>query len=205
MQTSRRWKGLRREVETLRRQFLPDPFDPLGIYANATLTQARTRGFLVLSHAEVESYLEEWAKEIARAADVVWSASGRVSTPLVFLLGTLGERIDPKGKDSPQKLADASKKVFQRFYRQIKDNNGIRETNVLTLFAPLGVPATVLGPALVLGLDNFAGIRGTHAHHSAKAVVSVLDPEMEYKRVTGLVGDLMALDQWLVKYRRAIR
>src|SRR5262245_43213452 len=93
MPTSKRLRSLTREIETLRAQFLPDPFDPLGQYADAQRVQAYTRAFLVLSHAEVESYLEEWAKEIARASEVIWTTSARMTTPLAFLLATLGERV----------------------------------------------------------------------------------------------------------------
>jgi hypothetical protein len=205
MPTSTRWKGLKREVETLRKQFLPSRFDPLGAYANATLVQAHTRAFLVLSHAEVESYFEEWAKEIARASEVVWDSSGKVTKPLAFLLSSLGERIDPRGKDSPQKLTDASKKLFQKYYKQVRDNNGLREANVLGLFAPLGIPAAALGSTVLLNLESFGSIRGAHAHQSAKAVRSVLDPETEFKRVRDLVDDLADLDQWLVNYKRQVR
>jgi hypothetical protein len=169
------------------------------------LVQAQTRAFLVLSHAELESYLEEWAKEIGRAAQVVWNGSGRVSRPLAFLLSTFSERLDPQSKDSPKSLASASTKVFQRFYKRIKDNHGVKEANILTLFAPLGIPATAFGPALLAGLDTLGAMRGTHAHQSAKAVVSFLDPETEHKRVTGLIGDLLGPDQWLMKYRRTVR
>jgi hypothetical protein len=33
----------------------------------------------------------------------------------------------------------------------------------------------------------------------------VLDPETEYKRVEALLTDLVALDEWLVAYKRRIR
>jgi len=212
MSTSKRWKDLEREIGALRKHFLPDPFNPLGSYANSTRVQAHTRAFLVLSHAEIECYLEEWAKEIARASEVVWNSSRKVTAPLAFLLSTLAERLEvpttilgPKGKDSPQRLVEASVKLFQKYYKQIKDNNGVREKNVLALFAPLGVSATALSSTLLLNLDSFGALRGTHAHHSAKAVPSVLDPETEYKRVIGLIDELIALDKWLVDCKRCIR
>lgn len=212
MTHSTRWRGLTREIGTLRRHFLPDAFDPLGVYTNSARVQAQTRAFLVLSHAEIESYLEEWAKEIARASEVVWVSTGKVTKPLAFLLLTLAERIDipmtlagPKGKDSPQRFAEASVKLFDKYYKQIKDNNGIKERNVLALFAPLGIPATALGSTLLPNLDNLGSIRGTHAHLSAKAVQTVVDPETEYNRVTALVSELGVLDEWLVSYKRRIR
>lgn len=212
MPKSKRWKDLNREIGTLRKQFLPDQFDPLGRYADTTRVQAHTRAFLVLSHAEIESYLEGWAKEIARASEVAWLSSAKITTPLAFLLATLAERITvPKtlrvqnSKDGPQRLAEAAVKLFQKYYKQINDNNGIKENDVLTLFGPLGIPATALGTTLLPNLDNLGAIRSTHAHQSAKAVRSVLDPETEYKRVDALLADLVALDEWLVAYKRRIR
>jgi hypothetical protein len=166
----------------------------------------------VLSHAEIESYLEGWAKEIARASEDIWLSSTRMTSPLTFLMATLAERIQipdtirvPNSKDGPQRLADAAVKLFQRYYKQIKDNNGIREKNILTLFGPLGIPATAYGSTLVPNLDNLGAIRGTHAHESAKAVRSMLDPETEYKRIVALLADLVVLDQWLMAYKRRIR
>jgi hypothetical protein len=182
------------------------------VYANSARVQAHTRAFLVLSHAEIESYLEGWAKEIARAAENAWSASSRITKPLAYLIATLAERIQvpvtvtgPNQKDSTQKLADASVKLFQKYYKVVKDNNGIKEKNVLTLLAPLGIPASALGSTLLPGLDSLGALRGSHAHESAKAVASVLDPETEFKRVAALVTDLGLLDDWLRKYRQVIR
>jgi len=209
---SKRWKDLKREIGTLRNHFLPDPFDPIGVYADSMRVQAHTRAFLVLSHAEIESYLEEWAKEIARASEVVWSSYRKVTIPLAFLLSTLAEKIEvpltlqgPKGKDSPQRLVEVSEKLFRKYYKRIKDNNGIKEKNVLSLFSPLGVPATALGSTLLPNLDNLGALRGIHAHQSAKAVQSVLDPQTEYNRITGLIDELVVLDQWLVNNKRRIR
>lgn len=212
MPRSKRWKDLSREISTLRKHFLPDLFDPLGAYRNSHRVQAFTRAFLVLSHAEIESYLEEWAREIARASEVLWTSSHKITEPLAFLFATLSERLEipvtlagPKGKDSPQRLADASVKLFQRYYKQIKDNNGIKEKNVLALFAPLGIPAVALGSTLLPNLDSLGTLRGAHAHQSAKAVPTVLDPETEYNRVNALINELVVLDEWLGQYKRRVR
>jgi len=212
MPTSKRWKHLRAEVETLRKQFLPDPFDPLGVYVGQAGVQAHTRAFLVLTHAEIESYIEEWAKEIARSSEVLWQASRRIAQPLHFLLASISDGIDlpptligPKVRDSQQRLEDEMIKLFQKYYKRINDNHGIKEANILSLFGPLGVPATAFGPTLLPNLDYFGELRGTHAHHSAKAVVTPLDPETEYQRAVDLVTDLTDLDLWLVQTKRRIR
>lgn len=195
----------------LRRHFLPAAFDPLGSYANSIRVQARTRAFLVLSHAEIEIYLEEWAKDIARTAETLWTTSKRVTTPLAFLLATVADRVgipqtlQGSSKDSPQRLEDAATSLFEKYYKQIRDNHGIKEKNVLSLLAPLGVPATALGTTLLPDLDTLGTIRGKHAHGSARSVQSVLDPETEYNRIKDLLRELVVLDQWFVRCKRSTR
>jgi len=212
MPTSKRWKNLKQEIETLRQHFLPQPFDPLGNYPFPDRVQAHTRGFLVLCHAEIETYLEEWAKEIALKSRQVWTSAGRVTTPFAFLLVTQDERLkipvtllSTAAKDTPQQLSDASVRVFNEFFRQINNNHGIKEKNLLALFAPLGLSAIALGSSLPPRLDYLGDLRGTHAHHSARAVVSVLDPETEYNRVRDVLTDLKPLDEWLINYKRRVR
>jgi hypothetical protein len=96
-------------------------------------------------------------------------------------------------------------KLFQKYYKQISDNNGIKEANLLSLFGPLGIPAIALGTTLLPNLDSLGATRGTHAHQSAKAVQSLVDPETEYKKVMTLLGDLVVFDEWLTAYKRRIR
>jgi hypothetical protein len=212
MPTSKRWKQLKKEVETLRKQFLPEPFDPLGVYEEQANVQAHARAFLVFSHAEVETYIEEWAKEIVRSSEILWQASGRMSQPLHFLLATLGQRIGvpptlvgTNVKDSPQRLGEEMVKLFQKYYKSINDNHGIKEGNILALLGPLGVPTTAFSPTLLPNLDSFGELRGTHAHHSVRSVLTPLDPETEYKRAVDLVKELTDLDQWLIQTKRRIR
>lgn len=207
---AKRWTTLKRQIDDLRRLLLPDQFDPLGVYAEAARVQLQTRAFLVLSHAEIESYLEDWAKDIVRASEQLWLSSKRVGTPLAFLLSTIGGRFAPveslsqnKG-DSHQRFGDVITSLFPIYYKRIKDNHGIKEKNVLHLFEPIGVPSTAFSSTLLPNLDSLGSKRGDHAHQS-KAVASVLDPEVEYKGMVNVLSDLQTLEQWLVEYRRKIR
>lgn len=209
MAASKRWNAMSKEIESLRAHFLPQPFDPIGIYPDGPRTQANARAFLVLSHAEVESYLEESAKDIARAAETVWKNAGRVTPPLAFLLAASVDRLAVPdamaGQDAPYRLADLTRKALEKYYKQVKDNNGIKEKNLLALFVPLGLPLSAVGTTLLPNLDDFGSTRGTHAHHAASAVVTPLDPETEYKRVRTVLDDLKDLDSWLGSCRRRIR
>lgn len=209
---SKRWNDLRREIDILRAAFLPLPFNPLGIYPDSKRVQAHTRAFVVLSHAEIESYLESWAKEITRSCESVWKGANRVTKPLAFLLVSISERIEAgqtlaesKGKDMPTRLEESAQRLFEKHYAQVRNNHGIKEKNFWSLFGPLGVPVAALPSTLLPNLDSLGEIRGRHAHQSTKAVASVLDPETEYKRVSDLVDELKTFDEWIAKYKHAIR
>ncbi len=209
---SKRWRSLKNEIEVLRAQFLPDPFDVLGQYEGPDRVQAFTRAFLVLSHAEIETFLEEWAKEIARACEIVWRSSGRVTKPLAFLLATHADRMEvpirlvgADAKDSPNRFSELVVRLFQTYYKEVKDNHGIKEKNVLAMFSPLGVPSEALGTTLLPNLQTLGSLRGQYAHQSGKSVQSVLDPETEYKRIAYVLEELRQLDEWLIDCRRRIR
>jgi hypothetical protein len=203
---------VRRQVQLLRKQFLPDPFDPLGSYPDRARVQANVRAFLVLSHAEFESYLEDWARDIARASERVWQKSGRVTLPLAILATSLTDGISipqqvPKtvGQDGVQMFSDLVRDLFPGYRKRVNDNHGIKESNVLGLFGPLGVPISAFGSTLLLNLNTLGAARGQHAHSSARAVVNVLDPETEYKKVEDLTNDLAPFDKWLVEFKRRIK
>jgi hypothetical protein len=209
---AQRWAGLKREIEKLRRELLPNPFDPTGSYPKPARVQLCTRAFLVLSHAEIETFLEDWAKHLAKACETIWQSSKRVSKPLAFLVSSVGEKVrgstsisSANAQDSHQRFAEMITKLFIEFYTSIKDNHGVKELNVLRLFDPLGVPAAAYGATLLPNLESLGMIRGVHAHNSARSVPSVLDPESEYERINTDLKDLEAFDQWLVGYGRAIR
>jgi hypothetical protein len=67
---STQYNQLVSRIEELRTIFLPTPFDPTGIYPAEQAT--RTLGFRLLVHAEIESFLEERARDLARAALDAW-------------------------------------------------------------------------------------------------------------------------------------
>ena len=181
-------------------------------YADSKRVQAHTRAFLVLAHAEIETYLEVWAKDIARAAQTVWSRSKRVTAPLAFLISSIGDRITVVERlsasplnDSHQRFEELVGKLFQDYFKRIKYNNGVKEKNVLSLFEPLGVPSSAFGTTLLPSLDTLGSIRGLTPIRPQVAVVSVLDAETEYNRIQNLLTDLVVFDTWQTGYKRRIR
>jgi hypothetical protein len=222
MPQSSRWKALRLEVDSLRLHFLPDPFDPVADYSASDRIQSLTRAFLVLCHAEVETYLEDSAKDLLGACDKVWRKSKRIPSPLAFALAIYcirsggdkrgGKKISVPDKvnasrtvDAPDALDSQLQSALTDMHSRVKRNHGVKEANVLNLFYPLGTPFSAFGSTLLPNLNSFGALRGEHAHKSQRSVRSALDPETEYKRVVNLVEDLRSLDSWLANARRRIR
>lgn len=192
---------------------MPSPFRLLGDYPNATRVQAHTRAFVILSHAELESYLETWASDITSSCELKWKSSSRVSTTLACLVAVAPMRVQVPDKTGslpaggfPELHDNAIAAAIADQRERIKKNNGIKESSVLRLFGPLGVPPTALGSTLLPNLTSYGVLRGDLVHQSHKAVKSVLDPETEFDRVMkNILADLTDLDDWLVRCKRAIR
>lgn len=209
---SKRLDQLKRNVATLRQQFLPDPFNALGVYSNEALTQAHTRAFVVFVHAEIESFLEEWARDIVSSAESIWKSTDRITTPLIFLVASASDRVSfpdslgpPAPADPPQRLRTHCGKAIANFYDSIKANHGVKEKNVLSLLSPLGLSAAALSPTLLPNLNSFGIKRGLHAHNSAKVFVNRLDPQTEFQGVNTILNELQPLDMWLSAYKRRTR
>lgn len=205
MTESARFVALSTRVDELRRILLPDPFDPTGTYPSEQLT--RTFGFRLLCHAEIESYLEERAEEIAKAALHAWVQTGSVSRVLVSLVcfSGLQSELPPGSLNPPQpsqrktwpsklELDERVREGVTAFVRDIRNNHGIKEENLLRLLVPIGTPVATLDPAFLADCNSFGAARGETAHLSASRVSTVPDPKTEYETVLRLVAGLRGVD-----------
>ena len=75
-----RYRELVKEIHNIRLYLLPESFDPLGNYTQEELV--KTLAFRVLAHAGFESYLEERAFELAKAATNAWKKERKAESLL---------------------------------------------------------------------------------------------------------------------------
>jgi len=66
--------ALLKRLDTLRQNFLPKDFSPIGQYEAREHDLAR--GYVLLVHAEIESYLEDRATDVANSAEKRWKKKG---------------------------------------------------------------------------------------------------------------------------------
>jgi hypothetical protein len=203
---SQLYKQLERELAELRDALLPDAFDSLGQYPDEQIT--KTKGYILLSHASFEVYLEAQAKGIAKRAEKIYNEKSKISQPLSFLL--LWAEKDPVANLSGMdEICDSVSGLINRrlteHYKIIRENNGIKESNLIRLFSPLGLPRGIFDTTLLSSLDSFGSNRGEYAHSSSSTLENVPDPKTEFDRVQDLLRDLDAADKGIRSYRQTIR
>lgn len=206
---SSRYAALRVRITELRRCLLPSKFSNLGLYNNAARTTIRALAFRVMAHAEIESYIEERALEIADTAAKAWSAHQRVSLTTLSLLGFSGHQhstppdtLEAPGpnqeKSWPDKILISKRleKAIKTYIKYVRvDNHGVRERQLMAILIPLGVSPTDIDPLAVADIDNFGRKRGETAHSSTAGQMKTgIDPKVEFEAVQNILLHLVSID-----------
>ena len=199
-------------IDEIRSHLLPDPFNPTGDYTDDPTVGTRALSFRVLSHAEVETYLEERVVEIAKVALVAWKKSKTVSIPTLHLLAFSGHQmqVPPEALEPPTEnkrkvwkdLVDITERLTNSvttfINRTSRQNHGVKEENLLAMLLPIGFPHDRCDELLLANLNDFGALRGEAAHSSgARQVQQAIDPKNEYDRVQLLILGLVSVDEEL--------
>lgn len=203
MATSKRYKELMCGVRKLRCALLPGKFDPTGTYRGAERAHLRAISFRILVHAEIESFIEDRAHQLFDEAWNAWKnhrAPSRVLSALLAFSGqsmpTPPSRLGSQGKkdyDDINGLLSRAKKYWKD--NVYKNNNGVKEANVLALLLPLGIDGGDFDTTLLADLTSFGGSRGAVAHKSSVGVTTYADPKSEYDQANQLVTALASIDK----------
>jgi hypothetical protein len=209
---STRYISLLARVKELRRCLLPAKFSKLGIYHDTARITVRALSFRVIAHAEIESYFEERALEIANAAMTAWMTNNHVSPTTLSLLGFSGHNMalppdtleapgENQRKSWPEKtqIGTRLKNAVDAYVRYVRvDNHGIRERQIMAMLLPIGIAPSDLDPLAIANIDNFGRMRGETAHSSTAGQLTVgIDPEAEFKIVQEIVLHLDPIDSVL--------
>ncbi|TAL33586.1 MAG: hypothetical protein EPN98_11300 [Phenylobacterium sp.] len=196
-------KALELRLAALRAQFLPASFSGTGTYSSAQLDNARAYRLLV--HAEIESYLESRALDLARSAFNRWSKSRKQSRVLIHLLANqVGE-----AKGLPNKMATGAdvntvvQKCRGQYEHAVRDNHGIKTANICNLLFPVGFLESDIDGAWLATVDGFGAARGAAAHGAS--VTYTINPQDDFNIVKTIVAGLADIDATFSKLKRAMR
>ena len=212
MAASPQYQGLVEEHAKICHALLPKDFDPTGNYSPGVLTA--TLAYRVLSYAEIESYLETRALETALSAIKAWKDKRKLSKILLGLLAFSGQEIEspPNAVDLSQptqspswedkiQLSNRIESAMNVFSYAVRNNHGIKETNMHRLLLPIGIEFHELDPVLIADLNSFAEERGETAHLSSRIYRTrqQIDPKEELARVKSIISRLINIDKAIAK------
>lgn len=198
---SKRFRVLEKELNRLRKYFLPKKFNPLGRYTERQLAHATA--YRILAHAEIEAYLEDRVKEVADNAMQEWRESNKISRTLLCLLAFSGLQLESPpdsltssqtslNKKSREKLQLKKKigKIYSSFLASVDKNHGLKESNILALLLPVGIDSQDLDQGWLNLMNTFGEKRGLIAQTSASSYKTTqpLDPKQELDTVQQIIG-----------------
>lgn len=214
MPQSIRYTKLTQAVRRLRNALLPATFNTTGSYRSPERTHLRAVSFRVLVHAEIESYLEDRAFELFKLGWDEWCASKTPSDVIVGVLGFSGTVTvsppaklggDPARQTSYDSLHVPIAKAQGVWRAAHKENNGIKEANVLALLLPLGVKSDELDTVLLADLSSYGVARGEAVHRSSVGASVNADPKTELDRAEQLIRDLTSIDALISRACRRVK
>jgi hypothetical protein len=152
-----------------------------------------TKAFLLLVHAELESYFEDRARALATNAQSKFQHKG-VCTPVLSRLIVYHHA--QKSELGPISN-DAVKKAINYYLGCLDNNHGIREKHLRTIFLPLGLSHQDLDALLVAACNQLSQKRGDFAHASFKTHQQV-DPKTERENIRlNILPELRKLEKRL--------
>jgi hypothetical protein len=199
------FRQLTKELNRLKKQFLPRKFSEINNYSERQL--ALTLAYRVFAHAEIESYLEDRVWDTVLAAKKIWDNQGKASRVLLCLIAFSGQEMENppdtitplKGnKNVPEDKLKINKKIDMAigcFKSVIDQNHGIKETNLLKLLLPIGIDSDDLDQVWLANMNTFGEERGEIAHSSAIKTKQTPNPADELERVKQIIEELERVDQ----------
>lgn len=162
-------------------------------------SQYRLRSYRLLSHAEIEHFIENRILDKVAAEKKKWKTNGVITKCLAALLAYT--EVNLPGVSS--KLADITTgndivfrvdRVVSTYEGKVKKNNGIKEDNIIPLLIPIGIDYTKINQTLLNDMSSFGSNRGDTAHNSSK-VQHLIVPADEINMVRQIINELRAVDE----------
>ncbi|WP_438869486.1 HEPN domain-containing protein [Pseudomonas sp. L1(2025)] len=193
MSNTLRFAELSKRLVELEDHLITKEFSEIGDYEEHVKDKAR--GYRLLAHAEVESYLEDVVMQVADKTLAKWQESSVGSKELISVLASL--KNDPDISDKRLNALKTTQEVvnfsFVTFKQRIVKNNGIKEKDVKALMGPIGIDIEASMPELLPLLDSFGTKRGEVAHSTS--LKKEINPKDEVADVRNIYDHLERLDK----------
>ena len=197
-----RYRELSVRLRQLRIRFLPPVIDPTHAPTSREIDNARA--YRLLTHAEIEHFLEDLCELTAIRAVNEWVTHRMLArTTLAILAYGEGNYAPtptslPSGRPNLDQRLDKAKDSLSTYVRV--ENNGIKESNVLRMMLPVGIREADFPTGWLQQIDSFGEHRGITAHTGTLGtgrVANAPHPHSEYATVISIRNGLRKLDRIL--------
>lgn len=200
---ARIWQRTSSQQEALRAQFVGH-LPPAPQTLNADEERA-VAAYLVMCHGLAEYHLELCARWVANQGVASLKETGRFNRIAVSLARFHSGKVKlPHEVDSKDYITSSCIDGCMSFRNNVANNHGIRESNLIELFYPVGFDLSTQ-PTFVAEAEEFGRQRGSFAHRSHETARRSInfDPHVSYNRVVqffGLLDDFTdSLNNYLVE------
>jgi hypothetical protein len=207
MASTTEYKILKKRIAELRNHFIP--FNCSKLFLFTDLQEDQARAYRLLIHAEIENYLETCVANIVNKHLSNWKKSKSFSKTLFCLIVKYNKSIfliKNASYKATKDIITSSVLIQQTILDDLiqkavnahidtvrKNNNGIKEKNLISILEPIGIALINLDPIWLGDMNTFGSLRGNVAH-KAKAVAGRINPKDELSRVVSLMNGIKKLD-----------
>jgi hypothetical protein len=198
MANSARHKKLTSRISFIESELLP----PIKLSGNYTKKESDLiRSYVILSHAEIESYFEDIASEVVTRSLQAWITSRRRSTCLLSIMTFCGEDIKWENRNDKNTIESRIRVTAGHYINLLKSNHGVKSKNILKILLPIGIEESSLDQTWLTIMDEFGKKRGSFAH-SSHIVQAQIDLKTEKDRLNRyILPEIKTLDLLIKKIR----
>lgn len=191
MLNSRKFFQLENRIDAIESLYLPT-IKPTGNYTKKE--QDNIRAYLLLVHAELESYFEGISEEKAKTAFNKWKINRTKSNVLLSLVSFHDHNINEPD------IEIRVNKALSTFIYNLRHNHGIKGSNILSMLLPVGLENSEIDATWLHTITAFGTSRGEIAHTSAK-VQQPLDPATLKTTIEQIMREIKTIDEKLKKIK----
>jgi len=199
MAMSRRLKQLTTRLSFLENNILPSE----RVDGNYTKKeQDLIRSFVLLTHAEIEAYLEDVAKTRVTKSLSDWNSSRVKSNCIKSVVSFVGHDLKFENDLNSNNIQYRVNKTVAHYMSAVVDkNHGIKEKNILKVLLPLGIEINELDQTWLSVMESFGSTRGLIAHSSFNVQTSI-DRNTELNRIKNqILPELTNIDALIKKLK----
>ena len=191
---------LQKRLSYLRNSMLHKKFDALGNYDDQTILL--TEAYILLVHAEIESYIETVCHDLIKHVAKQWADESKTSPTLFCLLASYHHSwVEQEGEPKKAKdIKEAIQLATSQYSHIIKSNHGIKRNDLKKIIIPTGVDYANLDDSWINNMDAFGSDRGKIAHTSHKSRInSSVSPQDSLNKSNSLLEGIKKFDQEIIK------